>query len=87
MGGEVLLIDFSRGFGAEFRWWIMVGCDGFGAEDHGEISVVGCGGTMGLGLSFVVALVFDGFAWCFLRWLCDVVIVGCVVDGGWWLCY
>ncbi|KAL4633984.1 hypothetical protein ACB092_04G164000 [Castanea dentata] len=23
-----------------------------------------------------------GFAWCFPWWLCDVVVVGCVVDGG-----
>ena len=25
---------------------------------------------------------FVGFAWCFQRWHCDVVVIGCVVDGG-----
>ena len=28
----------------------------------------------------------SGFAWCFPWWLCDVMVVSCVVDGGWWLC-
>ena len=35
-----------------------------------------------LGLISMVALVFGGFAWCFQRWHCDVVVIGCVVDGG-----
>ena len=26
-----------------------------------------------------------GFACCFLWWLCDMVVVGCVIDGGWGL--
>ena len=66
-----LLIGFDRGFGAEFRWW-----------------VVGYGGMVGLGLSLVSLLGgLGGFAWSFPWWLCDVVVVGCVVDGGWWLCY
>ena len=39
-----LLIIFGRGFRAEFRWWIMVGLVWW---------AVGCGGTVGLGLSLV----------------------------------
>ena len=39
-----LLIDFGCGFGAEFQWWIMVGLVWW---------AVGCGGTVGLGLSLV----------------------------------
>ena len=33
----------------------------------------------------MVAQVFIGFAWCFRRWHYDVVVVGYVVDSGWWL--
>ena len=64
-----LLIGFSHGFGAKFQWWIMVGSVWW---------AVGCGGTVGLGLTLVGSLGGSGgFAWCFLWWLCDVVVVGC----------
>ena len=39
-----LLIGFGRRFGAEFRWWIVMGSMWW---------AVGCGGMMGLGLSLV----------------------------------
>ena len=53
-----LLIGFSHGFGAEFQWWIMVGSVWW---------AVGCGGTVGLGLTLVGSLGGSGgFAWCFL---------------------
>ena len=72
-----LLIGFGHGFGVEFRWWIVVGSMWW---------AVGCGGTVGLGLSLVDFLGgSSGFACCFPWWLCDVVVVGCVVDGGWWV--
>ena len=72
-----LLIDFGCGFGAEFQWWIVVGLVWW---------ALGCGSTVGLGQILVGLLGgSSGFAWCFLWWLCDVVVVGCVVDGGWWL--
>ena len=72
-----LLIDFGCGFGAEFQWWIMVGLVWW---------ALGCGSTVGLGQSLVGLLGgSSGFALCFLWWLCDVVVVGCVDDGGWWV--
>ena len=60
MGGEGLLISFSGGVGAEFQWWIMVGL-GLRIVVGSMWWVMGCGGTVGLGLSLVVAL-FGGFA-------------------------
>ena len=39
-----LLIGFGCRFGAEFQWWIVVASMWW---------AVGCGGTMGLGLSLV----------------------------------
>ena len=55
-----LLISFGCGFGVEFQWWIV------------ETSVwwaVGCGGTVGLGLSLVGLLGGSSGS-------------ACVVDGG-----
>ena len=60
MGGEGLLISFSGGVGAEFQWWIVVGL-GLRIVVGSMWWVMGCGGTVGLGLSLVVAL-FGGFA-------------------------
>ena len=72
-----LLIDFGCGFGAKFQWWIVVGLVWW---------ALGCGSTVGLGQSLMGLLGgSSGFAWCFLWWLCDVVVVGCVDDGGWWV--
>ena len=55
-----LLISFGCGFGVEFRWWIMVTSVWW---------AVGCGGTMGLGLSLVGLLGGSSGS-------------ACVVDGG-----
>ena len=55
-----LLIGFGRGFGAEFRWWIVVASMWW---------AMGCGGTVGLGLSLVGLLGGSGG-------------LACVVDGG-----
>ena len=52
-----LLIGFGREFRVEFRWWIVVGSVWW---------VMGCGGTVDLGLSLVGLLGRSGgFAWCF----------------------
>ena len=55
-----LLIGFGRGFGVEFRWWIVVASMWW---------AMGCGGTVGLGLSLVGLLGGLGG-------------LACVVDGG-----
>ena len=55
-----LLIGFGRGFRAEFRWWIVV---------ESMWWAMGCGGTVGLGLSLVGLLGGSGG-------------LACVVDGG-----
>ena len=55
-----LLIGFGRGFGVEFRWWIVVASMWW---------AMGCGGTVGLGLSLVGLLGGSGG-------------LACVVDGG-----
>ena len=49
--------------------------------DCGRIDVVG----RGLWWHDGSGAKFGGFAWCFPWCLCDVVVVGCVVDSGWWL--
>ena len=68
-----LLISFGRRFGTEFWWWIVVGPVWW---------AVGCGGTVGLGLT-LVGLLGISCGGPVMWWL---LVVSCVVDSGWWLC-
>ena len=73
-----LLIGFGRGFGAEFRWWIVVASMWW---------AVGCGGTVGLGLSLLGLLGGSGGSACVVDGGTMGLLDGsggsaCVVDGG-----
>ena len=64
-----LLIGFGRGFGAEFRWWIVMGSVWW---------AMGYSGTVGLGLSLVGLLgVSRGVS--MMWWLLVVLLI---VSGG-----